>query len=114
MDNESRIAFPFGSVKAIVVDPVAIEGQRRVAEQQARIDLHRPSMLPRRERCQGLSTTPRRIKASVDDVLALRDHEFPIRFDPVLHGNEAEWAGPAFLQDNIFNVRGPHRPVADL
>ena len=76
MDDEARIALDLGHVAAVVVDAVAVEGERRIAKTAApgRVRcgarrFHRPAL---RRSASAMPLLPRRRQAAVDDVMRFR------------------------------------------
>src|SRR5437899_10104208 len=96
VEDQARIALDLGDVVAVVVDAVAVEGQRGIAEQQHGIGDMGLAVLRLRRRGRGLCGRglPARDLA-IDDVLSLADGCAARRGDAVLDRDEAQRAGRA-------------------
>ena len=97
VDDEAGVAFLVPRVRPVVVDAMAVEGERRVAEEQrrARVDGARP--LGRLVRTRRALRIARAWRVAIHDVLRfLDDHALRVG-DLVAYGDEDERSGAAFL-----------------
>ncbi len=116
VDDQAGITFDLGDVVAVVMDAVAVEGQRRVAKQQHRIGHMAFAMLGgqrRRRRLGGRGVLAIRRHVAIDDVLPLADGEAARRGDDVVDRDEAQRARAAGLHRHVRDGRRARHLVAD-
>src|SRR5579862_4619935 len=99
MDDQVRISLLVARVGPVVVDTMAVEGQRRIAKQERSVWLYtaaplRHAVVTLRCRC---SHRTRRRGFTIDDVLLLGDAGRAIATDRVLNGYERQRAALARL-----------------
>ena len=114
VDDQPRIALDLGDVAAVVVDAVAVEGERRVAEQQHRIGRHRPcGRLVGRRAAPAGARRARLRQVAVDDVVLLGEQQLAVARDLVAHGDEHQGAGLALAPAHVGDGRGAGQRIAD-
>ena len=96
VEDQAGIALDLGDIVAVVMDAVAVEGQRRIAKQQHGIGhvASRDALRDRRRRRRFGGCGLRRARdVAIDDVLALADRDAARRRHVVLDRDEAQRAG---------------------
>ncbi|KQP18282.1 hypothetical protein ASF43_10695 [Pseudorhodoferax sp. Leaf267] len=107
--DQAGVALDLGHILAVVVDAVAVEGQRGIAEQQHVVgnDAAHPRGVDggRRRRGRGLA---RGVHVAVDDVVLLQDRQLAIAADFVVHLDEDQRPGAADPAAQVVDVQA-HR-----
>src|SRR3954469_5296209 len=114
MHDQSWIAFHAGHIRAVVMNAMAVECQRRVTEQQHRIGSNLAlECLAGRSRSRFWH---RRVCArmfSIDDVMLLAQRDALCISDLMAHGNEYQGATTPLLAADIRNAGCPSDRFAD-
>src|SRR5512132_2700338 len=114
MNDEAGIALDLGRVRAVIVNAVSVERQRRVAEQHGRIRAHLLGVhRSHRRRLSGAPSGSSSHVLAVDDVVLIDDGEPVATGNLVTDGHEHQSAGTARLRGHVGNGRGPLRVIPD-
>src|SRR5437588_4208915 len=97
VEDQARIALDLGDVIAIVMDAVAVEGQRGVAKQQHGIADMGLAVFSDGRRWRRFRDRRGAAAVAIDQVLALTDRDAARRRDDLFDGDEATPAGRAGL-----------------
>ncbi len=115
VDDKPRIPLDLGHVGVVVVDAVAVEGERRITEQQHRIgrDLTAPDGVCGRE----FGRRRRRVwpcRPAVDDVVLFLDRQTLRPQNTVLHQHENEGAATTLFDRDVADFGFAPHLVAHL
>jgi hypothetical protein len=113
MHHQTGIALGPGDISAVVMDAVAVEGQRGIAEQQHVVgdDPPRPLGILRRG-CRCRRRFARLRQVAVDDVVFLVDREQAVAADLVPHLHEHQGTGAPFLHAHVVDPRGARQRLS--
>ena len=104
MDHQPVIAIDLPGIGFVIVNPVPVESQRRVVEQQCRVESDRLGMGfigggLWRDRAGG-------VVGAIDQFLPFCQGQRAALFDVVPDRDEPQWAGPALFAGHVLYRAG--------
>lgn len=115
MNHKTAIAFDVTGMGRVVMDPVAVESDGRIAEQHRRRRGNNLVMRAGRRRVRLCRNIPaiRSRRVAINDILAFTDAKLSISAVVMIYGDEAERTGAALPDPDILDRREPCHLGAD-